>query len=75
MNTIRSARTRPRKDSVNFRSLWWALTRAACWHVRYGPSSPAKWPRLAEEFAQSQSTPLVNKTRRVLASSPELGVL
>lgn len=64
MNSIRRARRRPRRESVNFRSLWWCLTRMACWHVIHGPSSPSSYRELAREFARVPTTVLVYKVRR-----------
>jgi len=42
MNSIRRRRSRPRVDSVNFRTLWWVLTREAVFAVHrldFGPDA------------------------------------
>lgn len=69
---IARTRKRPRVRSSSFRTLGWLITRQACWHVFYGPSSPTCWPFLAEKFTHAQTTPLRYLCERRLQRTPEL---
>jgi len=51
MNSIRVARARPRRRSVNFRTFAWLLHRVACWRILFGDVEPRFVAGTAARFA------------------------
>ncbi len=71
MNSIRRPRSRPRVQSCNFHSLWWLVTREACWQIlcRHASYTDTPWTRRA--FAQGQTFYVRALAERCLYHHPE----
>ena len=69
-NTIRQPRKRPRRTSVNFRSLWWLLAREAAWQIlckRQGYTLP---PYTRQSFATARGCAVSRLAKRMLYYHP-----
>lgn len=63
MNSLRKPRKRPRKNSVNFDTLWWLLAHEAAVYVLFNHSAGGPFDRAAR--AQLCSVPTAALRRRV----------
>ena len=71
MNTIRHPRKRPRKTSINFRTLGWLIRREAAWMI----VSPAPHVRMyrerAVDFVRLTSARAERQARETLRTEPQ----
>ncbi len=70
-NTIRHPRKRPRVKSVNFRSLWWLITREAAWLVMSGSEGRPGTRYTRRGFAGSETYYAVRLAEALLRYRPE----
>lgn len=72
MNSIRRPRRRPRIGSVNFRTLWWVLTREAVLRIAYPLSLGAPTERQARQACSGNDTQRVAQFgREIIKLKPE----
>jgi len=70
MNSIRRARRRPRKLSVNFRTLWWVIRREAFLRI-WAPLPGQTESRGRREWLCSATTAFLTRTaNRLLREQP-----
>lgn len=70
MNSITSPRSRPRARSVNFRALWWVVTREAVAEVLWPGQLLLRPGYCAYWLSQSRTYVLVRVAHRCIAKFP-----
>jgi hypothetical protein len=71
MNTLDRPRKRPRKLSVNFRTLWWLLVREAFVRVYYRTESSRCYQHQLDAVRSSETHRLIGRASQILRYQPE----